>query len=314
DLHSPMAVDAELLYLLARHFPDRAKALPADFLDTLVQRIGHGDYQTLSSAETILALDQYAATIGSAAAGKLSIAEVLKDGSAKQLPLPEGVLPKAPFNALATKLRFGNDADVRAYYEVDESGFDRAPPQKAISNGFEILREYTDADGKPLGTVKLGQELVVHVKFRATNNKAFTNGVLVDLLPGGFEIVLPRTDQAQQPVQGASPDGAAADGSNPPDADANQAEGEGEGAAAAQPDCGCWFFWTHPPTFPDYADLREDRVVAYGNIGTDVSELTYRIKATNTGTFAVPPAYGEAMYDRSIQAQSTAGSITVTAP
>lgn len=312
--HSPMAVDAELLYLLARHFPDRAKALPADFLDTLVQRIGHGDYQTLSSAETILALDQYAATVGTAAAGKLSIAEVLKDGSAKPLPLPDGILPKAPFDALAVKLRFGNDADVRAYYEVDESGFDRAPPQKAISNGFEILREYTDADGKPLTTVKLGQELVVHVKFRATNNKAFTNGVLVDLLPGGFEIVLPRTDQAQQPMRGASPDGAAADGSNASDADANQAEGEGEGDAAARPDCGCWFFWTHPPAFPDYADLREDRVVAYGNIGTGVSELTYRIKATNTGTFTVPPAYGEAMYDRTIQAQSTAGSITVIAP
>jgi len=309
--HSPMAVDAELLYLLARHFPDRAKALPADFLDTLVQRITHGDYQSLSSAETILALDQYATTVGSAAAGKLSIAEVLKDGSARPLPLPEGVLPKAPFDAQATKLRFGNDADVRAFYEVDESGFDRVPPLKAISEGFEILREYTDADGKPFTTVKLGQELVVHVKFRATNNKPFTNGVLVDLLPGGFEIVLPRTEPAPEAVQGASADGQAAPAG---DADQNQPQDQGEGDNAAPPDCGCWFLWSHPPSFPDYADLREDRVVAYGNIGTDVSELTYRIKATNTGTFAVPPAYGEAMYDRSIQAQSTAGSITVTAP
>jgi len=150
----------------------------------------------------------------------------------------------------------------------------------------------------------------VHVKFRATNNKAFTNGVLVDLLPGGFEIVLPRTEQAQQPMQSASADGAAPAA----DADQSQAEGEGEGDAEAPADCGCGFFWYHPPGFPDYADLREDRVVAYGNIGTSVSELTYRIKATNIGTFAVPPAYGEAMYDRNIQAQSTAGSITVTAP
>jgi len=313
DFHSPMAVDAELLYLLSRHFPDRAKALPADFLDTLAQRISHGEYESLSSAETILALDQYATTIGDTAAGKLSIAEILKDGTAKPLPLPDGVLPKAPFDALATKLRFGNDADVRAYYEVDESGFDRQPPLKAISEGFEILREYTDADGKPIATVKLGQELVVHVKFRATNNKPFTNGVLVDLLPGGFEIVLPRIEPAQEPVQGASPDGQAAPAADA-DADQNQTGGEGEGDNEAPADCGCAFFWYHPPGFPDYADLREDRVVAYGNIGVDVRELTYRIKATNVGTFAVPPAYGEAMYDRGIQAQSVAGSITVTAP
>ncbi len=222
------------------------------------------------------------------------------------------MLPKAPFDAQTTKLRFGNDADVRAYYEVDESGFDRQPPLKAISEGFEILREYTDADGKPITTVKLGQELVVHVKFRATNNKPFTNGVLVDLLPGGFEIVLPRTEPAPEPVQGASPD----DGQAAPtaDADQNQAGGEGEGDNAAPADCGCAFFWYHPPGFPDYADLREDRVVAYGNIGIGVQELTYRIKATNVGTFTVPPAYGEAMYDRGIQAQSVAGSITVTGP
>lgn len=313
NFHTPMAVDAELLYLLARHFPERVRTLPADFLDTLVQRITQGQYQSLSSAETILALDQYASTVGDAAAGKLSIAEVLKDGSAKALQLPDGVLPKAPFSAQAAKLRFGNEAGVRAYYEVDESGFDRKPPLKAISQGFEILREYTDADGKPLGTVKLGQELVVHVKFRATNNKAFTNGVLVDLLPGGFEIVLPRGEPQPQAVQSASADGAQ---QNPPaDADSQeQGQAEGEGEAEAPADCGCSFFWYHPPAFPDYADLREDRVVAYGNVGTDIQELTYRIKATNVGTFTVPPAYGEAMYDRSIQAQSVAGSITVTAP
>ncbi|MDB5987411.1 MAG: hypothetical protein JWR16_2464 [Nevskia sp.] len=303
--HSPMAVDAELLYLLARHFPERTKALPADFLDTLVKRLGQGEFYSLSAAEVILALDQYANTVGTAAAGKLSISEVLKDGSARALGLPDSVLPKTAFTEQAAGLRFGNDADVRAFYEVDQSGFDRKPPLKAISKGFEIVREYTDTSGKPATTVKLGEELEVHVKFRATDDKPFTNGVLVDLLPGGFEIVLPRTEPQQQALQSASANGAIAEGT----------EGEGEAAAGeAAFDCGCAFFWYHPPHFPDYADLREDRVVAYGGISTDVQELRYRIKATNVGTFNLPPAYGEAMYDRKVQAQSLAGSITVTAP
>jgi uncharacterized protein YfaS (alpha-2-macroglobulin family) len=245
--------------------------------------------------------------MGPAAAGKLSIAEVLKDGMAKPLALPDGLFPKAAFSAQAAKLRFGDDAGLRAWYEVDESGFDRHPPLKAIAQGFEIIREYTDTDGKPLTTVKLGQEVVVHVKFRATNNKDFTNGVLVDLLPGGFEIVLPRSEPKPEAVQSASPDESAQNANG-------EGEGEGEGEAEAPADCGCAFFWYHPDNFPEYADLREDRVVAYGNIGTGIQELTYRIKATNVGTFAVPPAYGEAMYDRKVQAQSLAGSITVTAP
>ena len=40
---------------------------------------------------------------------------------------------------------------------------------------------------------------------------------------------------------------------------------------------------------------------------SDVSEIVYRIKATNVGNYAVPPAYGEAMYDRSVVGRSAAG-------
>ncbi|MBL6752277.1 MAG: alpha-2-macroglobulin family protein [Nevskia sp.] len=314
DLHSPMAADAELLYLLARHFPERAKALPAAFLDTLADRISQGEYVSLSAAETILALDQYASTVGGEAAGKLGIAALARDGAAHALPLPDGLFPQAAFGADATRLRFSKQTDARAYYQVEESGFDRQPPAQAISKGFEIVREYTGGDGKPVTTVKLGQEIDVHVKFRALG-PAFTNGVLVDLLPGGFEIVLPRGGQSQQAFQSAAPAAAAPDGDSADGGQAANADGDADvqGGEPAR-DCSCSFLWWHPQQFPDYADLREDRVVAYGEITPDIQELRYRIKATNVGTFRVPPAYGEALYDRRIQAQSLAGSITVTAP
>ena len=64
-----------------------------------------------------------------------------------------------------------------------------------------------------------------------------------------------------------------------------------------------------------YADVREDRVVFYGTVSKDFSEITYRIKATNSGRFTVPPAYAESMYERNVQARSAAGqSLTVDAP
>jgi uncharacterized protein YfaS (alpha-2-macroglobulin family) len=45
-----------------------------------------------------------------------------------------------------------------------------------------------------------------------------------------------------------------------------------------------------------------------------VQEVIYRIKATNIGTYTIPPAYGEAMYDRSVLARSVAGTIQVVKP
>jgi hypothetical protein len=64
----------------------------------------------------------------------------------------------------------------------------------------------------------------------------------------------------------------------------------------------------------EYADMREDRVVFYVSANKDVQEIVYRIKATNVGTYNVPPAYGEAMYDRSMVARSVAGKLSVTRP
>jgi uncharacterized repeat protein (TIGR01451 family) len=62
----------------------------------------------------------------------------------------------------------------------------------------------------------------------------------------------------------------------------------------------------------DYVDVREDRAVFFGTIGTRVREVTYQIKPTNRGDFAVPPTFAESMYDRTIKARALAGKITVT--
>lgn len=310
--HGPMARDAELLYLLARHFPDRAKDLPGDFFIQLVQHVQKNEYDSLSAAEAILALDQYAAVVGPQAAGKLGISELLKAGktvdgkSERALTLPDLLLPKVPFSAETAKLRFTNGSDAPAFYWVDQSGFERQPPQQAIKQGFEIIREYTDSDGHPLNSVKLGDEVVVHVKFRAVDREPIEDGVLVDLLPGGFDLVLPRVDPAAQEHLSAT------DGQDDSGSEDDEAQSDDDDTGNR---CGCGgFFWSLPRGFPDYADLREDRVVAYGRIGSDIEELTYRIKATNIGSFTVPPAYGESMYDRAVLARSVAARITVTAP
>ena len=309
--------DAQIIYLLARHFPARYNALPPSVLENLVKPIAENRYNTYSSAHVILALDAIAALTGGAdVRGKLSVKELLKDGNARDLPLPAGLMPRVNFTPDAATVQFGNAGDTNAFYVVNQSGFDSVPPATEVKHGLEILREYADAAGKPVKNVKLGDELEVHLRFRGVGKKSIDSVVLVDLLPGGFELVLdsrvPEANRDMTPEQAQK--GQERTGGET--ATESEEEGEGRGEAEGQgPGDARWITpigggkkstWQ-----PDYVDLRDDRVVLYGAIDKDANEFVYRIKATNAGTFVVPPAYGEGMYDRTVEARSLGGTITV---
>ncbi|WP_231973208.1 MG2 domain-containing protein [Ralstonia insidiosa] len=289
----PLTRDASMLYLLAKHFPERAKALPPRVLDNLAGPVQHNRFNTLSSAMTILALDAYASQNASGL-DKLAIEEVRADGSAKDISAVQGsVMRSGSWSAAASQLRFVNGSSLPAWQITSQSGYDRTASTQAIKNGLEIIREYTDASGKPLDKVTLGQEIDVHLKIRATDNKSIGNVAIVDLLPGGFDPVI---------TPPPAPDAA----------DAADGVAQGDQGAAANAASAPWRSPVGLPGSswqPQYADVREDRVVIYGTANGDVREFVYRIKATNAGRFVVPPAYGESMYDRRVQAQAAGGAV-----
>ena len=293
--YDPLTRDASVLYLLAKHFPERATALPPRVFENIAWPLEHDEYNTTSAAMTILALDSYA-TQTSGELSKLAIHAIYADGTSRSIATIQGNLLQAgSWDAKARKLRFVNRSVVPAWHVASQGGYDRLPPDKAIKDGIEIVRDYSDTAGKPLVQIAVGEEIDVHVKIRATGGEGVGNVAIVDLLPGGFEPVI---EPPPEPT-------AAADGSD--------AAASDSGDTAAQP-----VAWRSPIGLssstwqPEYADIREDRVVIYGTATPDVREFVYRIKATNAGKFAVPPAYGESMYDRRIQARSPgSGSLTV---
>lgn len=299
--------DAQLLYILAHHFPDRLRRLRAEEIEALIEPIFRGHYNTLSSAYTILALDAYVRSVGVEKNGKLSIAQIGADGAAHDIALPAGLFPRVPVPDSATRVQFENSADVAAFYVLTQAGFDTVLPSKAITNKLEVQREYTAAANQPLKRIHLGDEIEVHLKLRTINGQGPASIAVTDLLPGGFEVVedRPAPPASPQPEQTAKT--ATADS-------ADEGEGDGGDEASNRTPDPAWV----PPIGStgttwhlDYADVREDRVVLYGVIGPEVKELVYRIKATNPGNYAIPPTFGEAMYDRSVLARSTGGTIHV---
>jgi uncharacterized protein YfaS (alpha-2-macroglobulin family) len=296
--HGPMASDAMLLYLTARHFPGRLARLPDTMLDTLVTHVKNGEYDSLSAATTILALDAYATAMNANGAPKLGIEASLADKSTRTLSLPTGLFPKVAYPAETRSLKFTSDAPTRSYYLVNEAGFDRTPTTQTLAKGLEVTREFLNHDGKPVDKVKVGDEVTVHLKFRAIGQPMIDDAVLVDLLPGGFDLVIPNAPPADQPVLAATP------GNDETD----------DEAAGGHHGCLCLWLVSRPENFPDYADLREDRVILYGTASDQVQEFSYRIKATNAGSFVVPASYGESMYDPAIRARSAAGHLVVDSP
>jgi len=292
--YDPLIRDASTLYLLSKHFPERAKALSPRVMENLTWPLAHGWYNTLSSAMTMLALDTYATQAGGEL-DKLHIDEVHADGSVKSIASSQGNLLQAgSWDAVVNRLRFTNESALQAWRVVSQGGYDRDVASKVIKDGLEITRDYTDVNGKAIDQVTLGQEIDVHLKIRATGNDGVGNVAIVDLLPGGFEpVIQPPPVVTDQSSNGDAQEDAGGDSTVKP----------GEWRSPIGVGNATWRL--------EYADIREDRVVLYGDALPDVGEFVYRIKATNAGKFIVPPAYGESLYDRRVQAR-TAGGATLT--
>jgi uncharacterized protein YfaS (alpha-2-macroglobulin family) len=290
--YDPAVHDAELLYLVARHFPERLAGVPKAALARIAETINGNRENSLSAAYTLLSLDAYAKT--AASNGKFGIGALDKDGREQALAVTAGAMPKAAVPEGTAKVRFSKDGSLTAFYSVDESGFDRSAPAAEVSQGLEVIHEFLDAKGNAVSRVVVGQEFLVRLRLRSTQRDRVEQVAVVDLLPGGMEPVL----ELQPPVDTAN---AAVD----PAAVAGR-----QTRVASLPigvaEKSTWI--------PQHIDVRDDRVVLYGDVTREAATFVYRIRATNAGMFQAPPAFAEGMYNRGINALGMAGKVEVVKP
>jgi hypothetical protein len=264
DLHSVLAIDAQHIYLLSKHFEKRARELDGDKIHQLTGKIFKGEYNTISSAYSILALGAYSKLVLSNNFDEnIDFKATNREGLITTLNATLQPFLKAPYDVGTQEINLSGEKPL--YYLNVQSGFDVGLPEKSIKQGIEIYRDYVDADGNIINTFEQGEEITVRLKVRALDGRSLNNIAVVDLLPGGFEII--RSSVSRKVYN-----------------------------------------WR-----ADYVDIREDRVIYYGDFDSKVRELSYKVKLTAAGNFVIPPAYAESMYDRSIRAISESGRFNVTA-
>ena len=273
--------------------------------DRLLEPMRTGSYNTLSSALIVLALDANSAAIGSAKPSTLQASDA--KGPARQIGKTTGIVTAGTFRGSDDRVWVTPGDATPVWYVLTQSGYDRnlLPPEQAA--GIEVTREFLDDKGKPIESLKLGQEVTVRLRIRATGEHDWDQIAVTDLLPGGFEAVL----------QAPPPSADSGDGSGASDCEGDDCGDEGgdegdpadDGASSMPP------LALPGATMPlAHAEVREDRVVFYTWITKDVTELSYKVRANNVGKFVVPPIQAEHMYDRRVFARGPAGAaLTVTA-
>ena len=220
--------------------------------------------------------------------GHIEIAARDTAGKVSRLAAVDGLQLNADVPLDAVRADLSSRGISKLFYSVSQAGFDKAPPTKAESDGIEVTREYTDDKGATVTSAPLGAELTVHLRVRTTDNRSLENVAVLDLLPGGFEVE--RDSLRNSP------------GRTEPQADSGQDDDSSQPEAGAA--VGGWN--------PDYADIREDRVVFYGDFGPEMREITYKVKVTAPGKFMVPAAYAGAMYDHTVFGHSVPDVFEVT--
>ncbi len=277
DFYSELDRDSQYLYILAHHFPERLKLVTAENLQSIIRPILQGNYNTHSAAYAILGLQAYGQV---AQAGDFTIA-AKTDTDFQPLSTTGSLVKQAPLTVATRAIRLTRDGggsltkQPPVFYQVVQSGFEKSPANQVIAEGLEVQREFRNAEGDVVTKATLGEEIEVHIKVRALNQDVLENAAIIDLLPGGFEVVIDSVRAAESGIIRSEKN----------------------------------LRWEMIPI--DSVDVREDRVVIYGTAYRAVREFIYRIKAVNRGTYVVPGTQAESMYQPQIQARARSSHIAV---
>ncbi|MDM7862111.1 alpha-2-macroglobulin [Alteromonas sp. ASW11-36] len=267
-----LALDAQYLYLVAKHFSDELPTIAPAAIESVTTAIYRGYFNTISAAYSMLALGAVHQQLGDEHVRTL-------DQSIRFTQVVDGQRTViAPSFTPFARIEYASNASTvsatlpefeqQPLYFVDvQAGYPAQDhwqqPITAETSGIEVLRDFLNSDGEVVNEATVGDELTVRIRLRATAQEVINNVAVIDLLPGGFEVLRNSVDRT----------------------------------------AGRWN--------SQYIDIRDDRIVYYGQVSARMTEIQYQVQLTAAGTFVVPQTQAESMYDLSVSGTSATATFTV---
>ena len=195
DFCQPLGMNSQYIAVIAREFPARLRKISADQFQHILKPIGDGDFNTLSSAYAVRALKAYSHAIAQNPP-ELTITEIRKDKNEARLARGMKPLLRSEFSGNASALRFASSRKLSgpgAFFQVVEAGFDGRAPTESLTNWLGDLSRNSRQkrrSGHQYTRGRANPRVRLHV--RSLQREPITNVAIIDLLPGGFEVVDPR--------------------------------------------------------------------------------------------------------------------------
>ena len=159
-----------------------------------------------------------------------------------------------------------------AFYALRTRGVPTDDAFRAEQSGLELRRAFLDRAGRPLDISSVTQGDLIVIRTQARSISGSVDNVVVQtLLPSGLEVENPRLRSAETLAW-----------INDADLDA------------------------------EFLDLRDDRILLFTGLAGDQWRTTYAlVRAVTPGSFRLPPAQVEAMYDASLRATTDRATMEV---
>ncbi len=235
--------------------------------EKLMRYLEHNRYNTHEAAFVITALAEYLKQY----TGDLSQAQTT-------ITTPDGVEErtgdfqfKATNTGAGSRYTVANAGPAPLYVHHTRAGILLNPDVAAESNGITVKREFLSETGKvSADDLKQGNTYLVSLEITCT--EPLQNVVLVDLLPGGFDIENPRLDGGLLSTWRVT------DGTQ--------------------------------PSYIDVRDDR--LIAAFDNLKSGTQKYYYAVRTVNAGTFRQPGANAECMYDLQFNGRAAGGMVKIT--
>ena len=178
--HNNLNYISTYIDVITTYFPTRIKDIDAAEISELCNHLQNMYYNTLSTSSAIRAFESW---VYSAPDHIFNVFEV--KGKAES-PVDIIAGKTSTFAADTEKIKFVSDKSMPMYYQTLTAGYETKLPETSVKSGIEVTREYCKPEGGPLGSVKVGDDVMVKISFRSLSGTQ-RNIALVDLQPAGLE-------------------------------------------------------------------------------------------------------------------------------